>query len=146
MALHLLTDGDVEVLKGLIAREKARLSNVPNRPVAYNEDEYHQAPECYIALVPPEGIPALNRQLTTGSGDEVLDDVPGSAECNIYQLVDDAFVRVEGLTKLVYNLSSFALAPNEWIKIERDKFGTWLASSLMAIEVQECQPDTGTGT
>jgi hypothetical protein len=74
------------------------------------------------------GIPALNDVAGTGSG-----DVPGSAECEVYNVIfangdeDSPTLRpVDGLTPTVYNLSETAVAAG-WVLVVRDKFGQWWA-------------------
>lgn len=91
-----------------------------------------QAPDVYLAKVPPSGIPALSQTETTGTGtDQPLDDVPGAAECEIYQFdvtaATPAFGRVGDLTYWVRNLSTTALSADStpWVLVIRDKFGEW---------------------
>lgn len=88
-----------------------------------------QAPEVYVARTPTAGIPALGVEGTGTS----TDDVPGSADCPIYQLVDapgtaeDAFLsKVGQVEHTVYNVGEEDVPGDRWVVIIRDKFGKWL--------------------
>lgn len=92
-----------------------------------------QAPEVYLAKVPPGGIPALSQSATTGTGtDQPLDDVAGEVECEIYQLDPETgeFGRVGELTYIVHNLAPSAISANRtpWVLVVRDKFGEWFVA------------------
>lgn len=91
-----------------------------------------QAPDVYLAKVPPGGIPGLEQSGTTGTGtDQPLDDVPGEVECEIYQLDTSLavpeFGRVGELTYIVRNLSPSTVSADRtpWVLVVRDKFGEW---------------------
>lgn len=72
------------------------------------------APEVYVAKAPTGGIPPI-----TGT-------TPGSAECDIYRLVDSGLEAVgAGVSRTVYNLSTFRF--NSWVTLTRDKYGKWFA-------------------
>lgn len=108
-------------------------------------DRVSDAPETYVALTPSTGIPALNRSGTTGTDTpdpDALDDVPGSAQCNVYRCYSVLGVRrlrrVGQLKRTVLNLGPLALAGNVFVLITRDKFGTWYALGPMGIEVAGC--------
>lgn len=122
-----LTDEDRRILTNMIAEQKNRSGNTTGRQGSQAIDhEEILAPEVYLAKVPGSGITAM----TTSGGV----DIPGSASCNVYRLLNVSGVTglyiVTGLTRTVYNLSSKAIpAPssNTYIRIVRDKFGSWVA-------------------
>lgn len=83
------------------------------------EDDPHFSPDVYVAK-PQDvgGIPAR------------VDDVPGTALCDIYRLslngTDEMELEQTGYAVPVYNLSTTAVS-QEYIQVHRDKYGTWLA-------------------
>lgn len=95
------------------------------------EEEVSQAPETFVAYVPTGGIPRMTGVTTTGTGTgtRLENDVPGSAECEIYELVKEEppFLVPIGKKELVYNLSTEIIAGDQWIPISRERFGGWLA-------------------
>jgi len=57
--------------------------------------------------------------------------MPGSADCDIYQIVDDGdgnvtLEYVESFFQTVYNVSSSAIDGDTWVVIKREKYGKWL--------------------
>jgi len=119
MPFIFLTDEDHRLLKDMINDRKGGRVNSPSRSsqLFSEQDANHQAPEVYIAKTPVDGIPA--RSTTT----------PGSAECNIYRIVDDNLEEVSSFTHVVYNLKESDIAGDEYISVKRDKYGTWLADT-----------------
>jgi len=120
-SLRTFTDSEVELLRGLIQTLTNSNKNPANRtgidPLGINED--HQSPETYIAYPQTaDGIPAMSG--TT----------PGSALCDIYRVIESNGVKVlnklPGLSRLVYNTSTADIS-QQYITVQRDKFGTWLA-------------------
>lgn len=120
-SLRTFTDAEIELLKQLVSTVENSAKNPANRtgidPLGINED--HQAPETYIAYPQTaDGIPAMSG--TT----------PGTAVCDIYRVIDNAGTKilnkVSGTTHVVYNTSTAAIS-QEYITVQRDKFGTWLA-------------------
>jgi hypothetical protein len=146
------TEQDAAVIRDLIRRVKGDRENVPVRtPSPQSEEEDFTTPEVYIAWPPAAGIPAM------ASGVGTAPDVPGSATCDIYQIQVDGstpeLIQVEGLTRVVYNLSNAAI-PQDWIVAGRDKFGRWLALGGAGAGLPEGDSDndilrwehTGTGS
>lgn len=128
MPNFVLSESDVKIIQRLVDQAK----NVPiNSQIAtdtersFDEAEDHQAPETYIALPPVNGIPG-NSVAYSGSG---LENTPGSAECDIYQIVYKAgemiLKPVVNLRRTVYNVGSVGIA-QDWIPVSRDKYGRWL--------------------
>jgi hypothetical protein len=85
-----------------------------------------QTPDMHVALVPPDGIPAR------------IGNTLGSAECNIYRVVEGVLESSSGFTRTVYNLSASEIPGSEdigtsgeeaYVAVARDKWGTWLALS-----------------
>lgn len=137
MALHLLTDAEIAILRDVIAERKNRRVNTPSRPSgerSYSEGEDHQAPEVYIAYPPSGGIPALVRGEGTGTGTGTgtgnVEDEPGVAECTIYDIINrngiPELVASPAHSRDVYNISTAAIS-QDWIQIHRSKQGKWLA-------------------
>jgi hypothetical protein len=129
---YVLSDSDRKKITAVLLAEMSRLRNTSGRIL--RPEEVHQAPEVYIAKVPPYGIPALNPAETgfTGTG-TLADDVPGFAECDLYRIVPSGtsvweLKRVQKAVT-VFNLSSTEVAGGEWIPASRDKYGFWLASA-----------------
>lgn len=115
-----LTDSDHAALREMLRERQGGRVNAPNRQPSRLAEEQsgHQAPEVYIALTPADGIPA--RVSTT----------PGSAEC-VIQHIDSTgdLAEVASFTQPVYNVSTSAIAGEEYISVKRDKYGTWLADT-----------------
>lgn len=137
-----LSQADRDAILELIREENKRVRNTQQRPRegAVDHEEF-PAPEHYVALAPHGGIPAVtvNEFETgtgtgTGTGTTFGDDVPGSAICQIYQLIkeDDADVSgtlkmVPGEVKRVYNANRVKVQAGSWVNVLRDKFETWWA-------------------
>lgn len=113
-----LTENDAKILRELISREKQK---IPNHKKQYGLEEDITAPEVYIAKTPPEGIAGVNDGVGTASD---------SAECAVYQLLDDLTIEDTGLVQDVYNLSSSNILGDVWVLISRDKYGSWIATSF----------------
>lgn len=115
-----LTDSDHAALREMLRERQGGRVNAPNRQPSRLAEEQsgHQAPEVYIALTPTDGIPA--RVGTT----------PGSAEC-VIQHIDSTgdLAEVASFAQPVYNVSTSAVAGDEYISVKRDKYGTWLADT-----------------
>ena len=140
--LYGLTDADLPILKEMkedYLRRKG--SNPGGRGRGWFDLEDPTAPECYVAWVGADGIPALNDQDTTGIGTEAgtgtgsaqMDDVVGSAVCEVYQMRIENGSRklfAKGFTRRVHNLMTTAVPGSRWILIHRDKYGTWWVNPL----------------
>lgn len=166
MATHtdnviVLTPHDLIVLKDVIREVKNR--RIPS-PHVYVEQPSHQSPEFYLAR-PESSIPALvvksrtGTATSSGTGTDSPDppgegDTPGSGTADIYQLrQSDGTMQKIAIHQTVYNISSSVLK-DEWIEVNRDKFGTWWALTPGAsseivnftINFAHCGSTTGTGT
>lgn len=125
---YYLSERDVSVLKDIIG-EYLRRKPQQRRP--RQEVSLPPSPETYVAYIGPDGIPALSRgaQTGTGTGSHLGDDVPGSAECDIYRIYDAGgtprLAPVES-SRLVYNLSTSPVDGHGWRPVTRDAFGSWL--------------------
>lgn len=110
-----LTGDDVKVLKEVVEYYRKVVKAGQKLPT---NEIYSPAPPMYMAEVPVGGIAALD----TGTGE------PGSAECNIFKLVDGVMTDA-GFTETVYNasLSSITQASASYISAQRDSYGTWWA-------------------
>lgn len=147
----ILSRHDRLVLQRLLEREKNRGQTTRNRARVENsfvDNVDHQAPESYIAYAPVGGIPGLNLEGTTGTGllSGPAGDVPGSALCDIYKIVNGV-LRSAGFQKRVYNLQSSDVA-GTWVFISREKFGRWIVQTggVSTIPVRISEGVVGTGT
>lgn len=130
---YVLSQSDVERLREVVRQVLGeRMSN----PVVSRRQDRSAAPEVYVARTPTGGIAALQSDVGTGTGDPSLDQ-PGSAECEIYQIVpaeasgdSPSMMPVDGLTQTVYNLSGSDVAGNAWVLVFREKFGSWVAAPV----------------
>lgn len=140
--VRVISDDDWNVLKRIVEANRNILQNTPNRPStnSQNQDgDDSMAPEVYIALPPSGGIPGL-ASAASGSGTDnppTEGDQPGTAICNVYRVAGGKLKLVPGLTKTVHNLSESEI-DQDWILIERDKFGTWCptSSSLSPLSIK----------
>lgn len=131
---YFLTDADRELLRQVIDREKVRQLNTRNRPMV--PEEQSTAPEVYVALTPAGGIPALVDLdpvgTGTGTGFGPSDNMPGVAECLIYQVLQNYpgptpyLVKVSNLVLPVYNITSSKVPEKIYVTVNRDKFGSWI--------------------
>jgi hypothetical protein len=95
----------------------------------YPEPPLPRSPDVFIAL-PQTVVPVLTR-IGTGSGsvDSPMEgDQPGSAVCDVYQLINGAITAVSRQQTL-YNLSATNTIPVDWILVIRDKFGSWFPAA-----------------
>jgi len=126
--LYGLTPEDHQQLKQLIAwyRSSSPILNTRNRPAIERERD-SQAPQLFIARTPSGGIPALDANVSGTASD----DEPGSAECEIYQVLrynnPTTISATAANNKIVYNLSTTAIPGDSWVIVARDGFGTWIA-------------------
>lgn len=142
MALHFLSDKDLEVLQRVLDKFGNTRVNTPSRPQqerSYAEGQDFQASDVYVAAPPSGGIPARTAE------------TPGSATCVIYKIVSGSLVDA-GFSHLVYNISN-QLIPRfdercsasdyvNYISIKRTKFGFWITGA----HDDSCSTDTETGT
>ncbi len=152
----ILNEADRDALEAMLEEFRGRRLNTTGRPRP-GEDLIIQAPEVYAAKAPEAGIPALTFSVgpgETGTGSDSVNTAvitPGSAECEVYRLLDSAgtdgsvFLESADFTRTVYNLSTERAPGNAWALIARDKFGSWwLAGAPFGPDLPE--PGTGTGT
>lgn len=120
--VNFLTDDDVAILRRLVRESRNTLVNGRTRGTALEQEQ--TTPEVYVIKTPVGGIPAIESLGTGDSGTQV----PGSAECDIYRLLDTAPLLYNcGFTKTIYNLSRQDLPEEQWLLVVRDKFGSWYA-------------------
>lgn len=153
------SEADLALIQEMLDAHRRLPSNGGKSPQdgSLSEHSDHQANDIYIAIPRTEdGIPPLIH-LGTGTGTDAFNDgdTPGSAECDIYQIIDvdgtDTLVQASGeLGDIVYNLSEEQIEQG-WILIYRDKFGRWIASVIhpkvrMIITEMSAPSPSGTGT
>jgi hypothetical protein len=125
---YVLSEDDLAALKALVQehRERFRSVNVrqrTNRPFA--DEQEILPPECYLALTPAAGIPGISKEPGTGT---LSSEAISSALCQIFQVLDNKITVVYNIGTLqVYNYSQTIVPGGQWILVNRDKFGTWMA-------------------
>lgn len=121
-----LTDRDEADLRDMLRAFRASpQSGVTN---SVWEDE-QTAPECYVALPPAAGIPALTRVGAGSAPSATTGDQPGSALCDIYRIINRSGtpeLQPIGVQKAVHNLSESTIA-SDWVPVSRTKHGEWVA-------------------
>jgi hypothetical protein len=114
-----LSDDDVAILRKMA--DRFRKETTPAEDTG--APSMDQTPDTYIAKIPAGGIPALI---------DGAEPQPGSAECDIYRIYDDAGTKklypISNLAKTVYNLATTALALG-YALVTRTKGGQWIAMS-----------------
>lgn len=128
-----------EMVQGYLLEKSTRAASRRERHHFGHPALVGEAPEIYVAKVPPGGIAgvSLGSMTGTGTGTEWSDDVFSSAECQVFQLIGGRPLAVPGLKKRVYNLGTAALSDGQYVPILRDKYGTWVTPTL-GIEFTEC--------
>lgn len=132
---YVLSEADRAAIAELLNREKHRV-----RRVRSAQPEY-PAVSCdvYVAYTPSGGIPALIQEAGTGTGEN--NDTPGSADCDVYELVNGT-LQLLFSTVTVYNLSTSAQPGAAWILVVKDNGGTFWALSTDAPGVKSINGDT----
>lgn len=145
----LLTEADRRLLADFLAEARRKVRTTTGR--AAPEEPDILPPEVYVALTPSGGIPRLREsEVDTGTA-YGSGDIPGSAVCDIYRLLDDGGTKRlsrAGFTRRVYNLSSGDLPGGQWTKAVRDKFGQWYADTAGGsgnVVVEETDPRCESG-
>lgn len=130
---YFLDDNDIALLRGLVERERSRSPNAVPRSRQDQPEEW-LAPELYAALTPSGGVPALTEGPDPGSLPGV-DDTPGTASVPLYRRTPTATgFRMDntGRSITVNNLSTSAVAGDQWVLVARDKYGQWYIIEGMA--------------
>lgn len=129
---YLLSESDRDAIQELLRTWRKS----PDPLTRHIEHPLLYAPEVYIARVGDTGISGLNDDADIGTAPGA--GSPGSAECNIYQLLETGELEIiEGLTRTVYNLRATAISANTWILVVRDKFGRWISVDTSAVSAAE---------
>lgn len=108
--LYTLSADDIQLLQGLLERERASVRNTRGRTLL--EAPPPNGRGQMVAKVPISGIPARS-SLTVGT-----------AECVIYRQVD-GLLEDAGFTRVVYNLDTEEVPENSYVLIKQDNWGTW---------------------
>ncbi len=131
MSVFIPTDRDRQLLQWMLDQERQRTQNTRNRN--YRPPEDQPSSGGYIALTPPDGIPAFGSGPPlefTGTGTSDVDN-PGYADCTVYQTVDVGSgtyapdLYSANFTVQVLNLSSTTIPGMTWVFIQQDKWGNW---------------------
>lgn len=115
---YLPTEHDKRLLQWVINEVRKRVTPL-GVPQLY--PRLMMTSDCYIIKLPDSGIPALD------------DDVPGSADCNIYKINDDdsSFILEDTeITIKVFNLYPFIIK-GTFARIVKDKYGRWIIDNPM---------------
>lgn len=127
-SFYVLTDRDREALVGLV-RQQYRQTGL-HRSGSSTPEDLGTSPDVYAALTPVGGIPARSSNQL------------GAAECIVYRSIDGQLVALDGVLRTVNNLTTSSIPGETWVKITRDKFGTWYAepppSSGATVEAVGC--------
>lgn len=135
-----LSENDATILKAVIDRERNLVQSTRNRAAVNPKND--PTVETYLARTPQNGLPAMSAGAMLGtSSAQSLDDVPGSANCSVFQTVDGVPLSA-GFTVTVYNYSLSKVPPGLWMIIGRDKFGTWYPTHIFW-EIGECGAGSG---
>lgn len=142
---------DINRLYTLLQRVRDQEFNYRTRPdfsVDSVTNDPSSAPEVYVVKTPPEGIGYATIEFAdtgTGTGTSTGTEetiIPGYAECSFLTFYEEPFVdpkfrRIDGLTKIVYNLGTEEIDGDTWILAIRIKSGQYIAINIFP-------PDTGT--
>jgi hypothetical protein len=126
--LNLLTDTDMALIKQVVSSELQRIQNLGTKNPNFLAGDDQFTPEVYIALTPSNGIAPLSIQAGTSTGTGT-GDAPGSAECEIWRIIDNNLTPMDIPDKTVYNISTNVIPGQTWIVVLRTKDGVWLAAS-----------------
>lgn len=134
-------EGDLEALRAMLARQRRATTGAENRP--HRRAKLPEAPEVYVAKVPPGGIPPMFSAVSQVAPKAV----PGGVECQIYRLdlATGDLETVPGLTRRVYSLGTAHVQGGSTTPVVRDKFGTWWVTCSDCVYPFGTGVDTGTG-
>lgn len=129
MPTFFLTEEDITLIKETVRFAKQAKLNPQLRG---NQDPpLPQAPGIYVVRSPAAGVPALSLGSDTGTSSTGLaDDVPGTADCQVYQKIGTLLKPVTGFTINVNNLTNLRIPPNTLFTAVKDKYGKWYAASI----------------
>lgn len=119
-----MSDGDLAVLRAMVADFRAKKGRGINRPSSSPpDDDLLWTPEVYVAYT-PSAIAALD----TNATGTPADDVATGVDCRMFRLneSDGTFTDIN-LTRKLYNLASSDIPGGAWVLAVRDKFGRWIA-------------------
>lgn len=138
---------------------RSRRTGRPRAELGGVDDRDFPAVETYVAFTPDDGIPALDAgDLAGTSNADLLDDVPGCADCRVFRVIgdcatDDATMYPVDPDHLltVYNCSTTSIPGATWVVVTKDKSGYWWAlagggGSVYVCGTPQNMIGTGTGT
>jgi hypothetical protein len=150
--MYALSEQDYRLFREMVQAHQRSRSNGSQVGIGGQIQEDFQASDVYVARTPSGGIPALSAggDTGTGTGSPLLDDVPGSAMCQIYTIQDlngsYNIPPIPGLYRRVFNVAATAISGDTWIIIKKTKRGFWVAetdSSTTTLDWEEVEPDLG---
>lgn len=112
---YLLSQEDRDLIQEFLKQNRGRSFNTLRGGPAAGDQFFTS--DIHVAKAPVGGIPAR-------SG-----NTPGKVEdVQIYRLgTDDILAEIPGLVKTIHNLSTSAIAEDEYVRVVKDKFGEWYA-------------------
>lgn len=121
--LFVFNKKDIAILKSLIEREKRKRQNPQSPLLSDFEGPDPDGQEIYVAKLK---APATEiAEIDDGSSPPIV----SAEECEIFKLVQesgDGKLRVvPNLTAFVYNIGPAPIPDDEWVFVQRDKFGDW---------------------
>lgn len=129
--LTTFSDADLELLKKFIQQLKDQSVNQGSRE---GPAPLRNTPDVYVIYTPAGGIPSRDRFR------------PGSVDCQIYRVIN-GLLEVTGLPlRTVYNVGYQKVEGHQFVRITRDKFGTWFSDTCLLCSFDDADPYTGTGT
>lgn len=130
--LNVLSNDEIKILKRFVETLRKQKVNVVNALQTQQSFDLGQTPDIYIAkTTESSGIPPMTPALTEDDF-----DVPGYAQCDIYNIIynDDQQPELKPVTSLkertVFNLSLARVPQGCWIRIQRTKFGQWIVAGM----------------
>lgn len=139
---YLLNQADRDDVGMMLAWFRRRFGNDSKRPPFDPDAGQFGASDVYIVRVPDDGIPALTvegdeagtgtgTEVGTGTGTDAAGDLPGSAECDVYQILRGDTGRMsvsQAVPVTVYNISTTALNATDtpYALAVKDKAGTFV--------------------
>jgi hypothetical protein len=142
--MYALSETDYQHFREMVQERQRTRANGSQVGLGGQLDEGFQASDVYVARTPSGGIPGLEEFAGTSP------DEPGSASCQVYKLAQSQgigahkLLKIPGLTKKVFNLTTHDVAGSAWVPILKTKGGPWIV--IGDADEAVTSEDTGTGT
>ena len=142
--MYALSETDYQHFREMVQERQRTRTNGSQVGLGGQLDEGFQASDVYVARTPSGGIPGLEQFAGTSP------DEPGSASCQVYKLAQfqgvgaHKLLKITGLIKTVFNLTTHDVAGDAWVPILKTKGGPWIV--IGDADEAVTSEDTGTGT